>query len=384
MKKLLFAVLVPLSMLYATQDIEQPISVNLSKYLQSFYDEAKKNETLELIRTSSEGKCAYDPKGELLCTITRPQLKSIIDRDEIKGLSILRYDTRATAGIGVTIERKNPTGAVTIKKVFEHSPALESGLVAGDAIYAIDRVDITAKNMEEIGDMLRGVHDSNITLSFEHRGERITKTMTRKTVWVWPSSNVLSKNTASITYALENFNRDTPAQLAKIIENHSKLTIDLRNSDGGLYSAIMETLSIFIPSGTEIFTTIQENGSAKELQRVPSTKLTRYNGDVEIIVDQTTRSGSLLFAYAMARYHPKTKITGNKSGTFSYLFEPLPLHYIDVEKNDSPILYLLKVPCGYFTTTENIMMSDKTLFDLLNNNHVNSPEKSQSSQQERP
>ena len=86
-------------------------------------------------------------------------------------------------GIGVLISSNMTTQICTISRVFKGSPAEEAGVQRGDILYKVgDDLFVTASNLQEAVDIMRGVPGTDVDVTFLRNGEEITFTITRKEI----------------------------------------------------------------------------------------------------------------------------------------------------------------------------------------------------------
>lgn len=372
MKKCLSILIIAAVSLFAdTNDI----SVNMSLYLYPYYDADKAKEIRQIIQESSKGKCIDNERKDLMCTMPPEELVHIIEQDSIKGISVLKIPNVDSefGAVGLTI-REKPQKIFKVLKVYKATPAYKH-LQIGDEILEIDGMDVKTFTLEEIVQKLRGKPNTAVTLKILRDNVTLIKTITRSIIKIQDEEMITSNQDGNLQIAIESFDLRFSDKLANIlIKNPSKkLTVDLRNSAGGNFSEILSTLSIFLPPHKELF--YSTNKDNKEIQSTPGEKkiteytqtekiitTVKYNNEVEIIVDETTHAGSLLFAYSMATYYPKCKLIGDKSGEFGYLYIGVGLP----KSTDSSIDYALKIANGQFYTMDGKVLSGKKLFDTIN------------------
>lgn len=358
MKRYLFLLMIAISSLVADA---KDVSVNMSLYLYPYYDAAKANEIREIIQKSAKGKCVDNDRKDLICTMSPEELVQIIEQDSIKGISVLKFphENGEFGAVGLTI-REKPQKIFKVLKVYKATPAYKY-LQIGDEILEIDGIDVKTLTLDELAKKMRGKPNTPVTLKILRDNVILTKTITRSIIKIQDEEMITSNQDGNLQIGIEDFDLRFSDKLANIlIKNPSKkLTIDLRNSAGGNFSEILSTLSIFLPPHKELFYTTK-NGE-KEVHSTPINTTLKYNKDVEIIVDETTHAGSLLFAYSMATYYPKCKLIGDNSGEFGYLYIGVGLP----QSTDSSSDYALKIATGEFYTMDNKVLSGKKLFDVI-------------------
>lgn len=362
-KKISFILSVAVVSVFAETD---DVNVNISAYLKEYYDPGKAKEVARIIQESSNGKCTENETRELVCTMSEEELVKIIEQDSIKGISVLKFPrvNGEFGAVGITV-REQPQKTFTVLKVFKATPA-DNKLRSGDEILEIDGVDATTLTLDELAQKLRGKPNTPVTLKVLRGNETLTKTLTRSIIKIQNEEMIVSNKDGYLQIAIESFDQRFSDKLANILTKYpsKKLTIDLRNSNGGNFSAILSTLSLFLPSNQELFYTLKEG--EKEIHSTPfisSPKILtplKYTNEVEIIVDETTQAGSLLFAYAMAKYYPRCTLVGDKSGEFGYLYVGIGL-----PQRAGDMDYALKIATGQFYTMEGKVLSGKKLFDVV-------------------
>jgi carboxyl-terminal processing protease len=372
MKKHLSIFIIAVSYLFADAN---DVSVNINLYLEQHYDADQAKEIRQIFKESSKGRCLDNDQKDLICTIPPEELVKIIEQDSVKGISVLKFPpiNGEFGGLGLSIQEK-PKKTFKVRKAFKGSPAYNK-LQTGDEILEIDGVDVKTLTLDELAQKMRGKPNTPVTLKILRDNQLISKTIVRAPIRVQDDEMVTSYQNGHLQITIEDFDSRFSDKLAKImIQNPSKkLTIDLRNSAGGNFSEILSTLSIFLPPHKELFySTNKDNreiqstpGEKKIIEYIQSEKIittVKYNNEVEIIVDETTHAGSLLFAYAMAKYYPNCKLIGDNSGEFGYLYIGVGLP----KSADSSIDYALKIATGQFYTMDGKVLSGKKLFDSIN------------------
>ena len=83
-------------------------------------------------------------------------------------------------GIGAIIMQRDSN--VYVSDPYEHMPAAEAGLMAGDRFVKVDGMDCQGKTTQEVRDRLRGKPGTTITVIVERDGEQITKEIRRRDV----------------------------------------------------------------------------------------------------------------------------------------------------------------------------------------------------------
>ena len=192
-----------------------------------------------------------------------------ISETEIEGF---RYITEGRYnGIGAKFDVIN--GLVTITEPYEGSPAIEAGLKAGDQIIEVDGKDVTNRDEEELGTILKGYPGTEVRLKVRRPGtsKPLDIALTRDEVQVpnVPYSGMISDKVGYV--ALTTFTRDAGRNVAAAVkqlkDEHPEMTglvFDLRGNGGGLLTEAVNVSNVWIPKGELVVTT---KGKVKDRDR---------------------------------------------------------------------------------------------------------------------
>ena len=192
-----------------------------------------------------------------------------ISETEIEGF---RYITEGRYnGIGAKFDVID--GLVTITEPQEGSPAIKAGLKAGDQIIEVDGKDVTNRNEEELGTILKGYPGTEVRLKVRRPGSAkpLDISLTRDEVQVpnVPYSGMISDNVGYV--ALTTFTRDAGRNVAAAVkqlkDEHPEMTgmvFDLRGNGGGLLTEAVNVSNVWIPKGELVVTT---KGKVKDRDR---------------------------------------------------------------------------------------------------------------------
>ena len=94
-----------------------------------------------------------------------------------------KEDEGIYVGIGVLIQSNPRTQVCTIIRVFEGGPAEAVGVQRGDILYRVgEDLYVNPSTLDEAIDIMRGIPDTDVDVTFLRNGEEITYTITRKEV----------------------------------------------------------------------------------------------------------------------------------------------------------------------------------------------------------
>ena len=169
------------------------------------------------------------------------------------------------AGIGAEVRMID--GELVIITPMDDSPALASGMRAGDVVEFIDDEPANNATIQALIERLTGPVGTEVQVDVRHTdGAKEKLTITRGHIqspsvsglirrdqeWSWSLDNV-----NGITYVrIRQFNETTPKELAKALDDAQQdgllngLVIDLRDNPGGALSAAIMISNMFLDQGT--------------------------------------------------------------------------------------------------------------------------------------
>lgn len=198
-------------------------------------------------------------------------------------------------GVGATIVKINDY--VVISEVYENAPAQKAGIIPGDKIVQINKNNAKGKSTKEIGDMLKGQADTEISVVVERYGKEKTFKINRGEVDVpsIPYSGIIAEGIGYIR--LKSFTRNCAKEVGQVFDilktesNITSLVIDLRGNPGGLLSEAIDMCNLFIPNNELVVTT-----KGKLKQHTKSYKTSKKpmdtNMPIVVLVDQGSASAS--------------------------------------------------------------------------------------------
>lgn len=232
-------------------------------------------------------------------------------------------------GVGVIITQTK--SGLEIVEVVPDSPADRAGIKAGDYIHAIEGVNVTQNNVDDLLNKMRGlpgtkvgidiVPKANVPAYIEDRKSKNInkaniKNLALKREIIRTSSVHFNQLAPGYLYTrLSVFQEDTGEQLDKAlreseIANSGKLDgviLDLRGNPGGLLDQAVKVADLFIDSGI-IVSTVGRDKSKQEVEF--ATKRTSYpRVPVIVLVNEGSASASEIVAGAL-QDHERALIMG--------------------------------------------------------------------------
>lgn len=218
-------------------------------------------------------------------------------------------------GIGVYLTNDKTTNTILVVGTMNGSPALESGMQAGDIIEKVNDVAYTGETMDDAIKVLKGEEGTSAKVTVLRDGKEIDLTVTRKKITVeHVSSKMLENNIAYLQVdsfdsgVAESFKK----QVTELVNKGAKgIIIDLRSNGGGIVSEATGIADLFLKKDETIL--ITKSKIANEQLTVSKNDAIITDIPVVILVNEGTASASEILAGALKDKYPNTTIVGMKT-----------------------------------------------------------------------
>lgn len=215
-------------------------------------------------------------------------------------------------GIGVVLTQQN--GRLEIIEVVPDTPASKAKLQPGDVILAVDGVQITKNNIDDVLNKLRGLPGSTVQLEVQPAPDTSANKTVRSKSRTLQIVREIIKSTSVVHYSLSNgyayirvgiFQEDTSEQVDKALrqyeaENNGKLRgliLDLRSNPGGLLDQAVRIADLFLDSGI-IVSTVGRDRARQEVEYA-SKRHTHPYMPMVVLVNEASASASEIVAGAL-------------------------------------------------------------------------------------
>ncbi len=267
----------------AVPAIERQIGLALQRY-------GPRVDTLQLVYAAIRGEVA---------ALNDPYSVFFTARD-VKGFSAA-IDGSAFGGIGVQLAFDDATKTWLADTVFPGGPAAKAGVLAGDALIAVNGTSLIGLDNAHVQTLLRGAIGSTAQLSIARGDAPLPAPLAVQRAAITPPSVTERLLPGNVGYvALRTFSEDAGAAVRAALlrlatRGATAYVFDLRGNGGGYESAAVHVASAFIPSGPIVANEGREakrRVAAADGNAVPARPLI-------VLVDHDSASGSELVAGAI-------------------------------------------------------------------------------------
>ena len=210
---------------------------------------------------------------------------------------------------GLGLEVLTVDGALRVIAPIDDTPAERGGIKPGDTITRIDGSTITAENINESVNLLRGKSGSSVTLSVLHEGASapIDLKLTREKVKV-ASVRVRMLDPGYAYIRIAQFQEDTGMEVKKKLaklkgkqEAWRGAVLDLRSNPGGLLTSAVEISDEFLDQGVIVSTRGRLKQTDLSFSATPGDLLD--GAPIVVLVDNGTASAAEIVAGALKDNH---------------------------------------------------------------------------------
>jgi carboxyl-terminal processing protease len=209
-------------------------------------------------------------------------------------------------GLGIVVTKR--FGYAFVIAAIPGSPAAKAGLERGDFIEKVDGVPTQRMVVWQVRNALRVPRSVHLQVLRGGQTKRDEFTIEQTT---FHPLTVTSQEFGSVAYIkIPYFEHGTAAQLKSALENtrkngRRKLILDVRGNAGGDVDEAIAAADEFLTSG--LITSLE--GRRVDARRWQADRATDYDGELEVLTDNSTASGAEIFAAAI-RGNGRGKVVG--------------------------------------------------------------------------
>lgn len=219
----------------------------------------------------------------------------------------------AYVGIGITITVAHDGDGLQVMQVNPGSSAEDAGILVDDVIIAIDGQSTSGMTTTDARNLVRGKEGTAVEITVRRGGEKITMSVTRRTVQVAVATwEMLEDKVGMIT--ITNFDDRCASETIAAIEalladGAEKLIFDVRNNPGGYAHELVKLLDYLLPEG-ELFRTVDYAGR----EDVDKSDADFLDVPMAVLVNGESYSAAEFFAVALQEYGAAVVVGEKTSG----------------------------------------------------------------------
>ncbi len=216
-------------------------------------------------------------------------------------------------GIGAIIF-KSVNNEITVKRVFDDSPAQKAGIKTGDIILKIDDKEVKDMEVSDVASTLKSSKSKKATLTIKRDGNEIVLDIIKSTVPLKSVSYEMLDN--KVGYVIvDMFGESTYTEFVNALNNleangMKSLIIDLRDNGGGYLSTVLYMASEFLDSDKVIVQTRASDKIAPKLYHSVNNNTKNYK--VVVLINENSASASEIMTAVLKEQYGAT-IVGKKS-----------------------------------------------------------------------
>lgn len=222
-----------------------------------------------------------------------------------------QYDTAMGkyVGIGIYMIVNYEEGTIEVVDVMEESPALEAGMQAGDMITTVNGEKLTADNITELSNAIKGEEGTTVRLGIERGEETIELDVERRRIEVSHINSKMLENDIAYIQVLD-FDGGTANEFKENYESlkeqgATSLIIDIRGNGGGVVDEAIDMLEMICDKGSTLLIETNKDG---EETTIESEEEPIIDIPIVVLVNENSASASEIFAGALKDYEKATII----------------------------------------------------------------------------
>jgi carboxyl-terminal processing protease len=212
----------------------------------------------------------------------------------------LHYVSTQYGGIGAGIFVRN--SKVFVSDVFEGFPAQKTDVRPGDQLLKINDIDLTGKDNDQVGTLLKGAKGASIKLLIKRDGDSqpMEKTLVRDEI-KQPNVSYYGMVQGNMGYIkldkfLENSGEEVTNALVELKKkNPSGIILDLRSNGGGILLEAVKIVNLFVPKDVEVVSQIGKIKDKNFTYKTPGTPI-EPNLPLVVLVNSHSASASEIVA----------------------------------------------------------------------------------------
>ena len=221
------------------------------------------------------------------------------------------YDTAMGnyVGIGIYMIVNYEEGTITVVEPMKNSPALDAGLKEGDLIVKVNGEEVTAENVSEMSNKIKGEEGTKVKLGIKRDEKEFEVEVERKRIEVSHiEAKMLDNNIAYIQ--ILDFDGGVAKEFKKNYEDlkskgAKSLIIDIRGNGGGVVDEAIDILEMICDKDSTLLIETDKNGNETITK---SEENPIIDMPIAVLVNGNSASASEIFAGALKDLNKATII----------------------------------------------------------------------------
>ena len=198
-------------------------------------------------------------------------------------------------GIGAMIRQKD--GGIVVSEPYEGSPALRSGIRAGDAILEVDGRSCKGLGTDDVSKMLKGQAGTTVkVLTSRNNKAPELRTIVREEIKIpdVPYKGFVDEANKVGYLKLNSFTQTAGQEVRNAVkelkdQGATKLVLDLRGNGGGLLREAVNIVNLFVPKGEVV---VETKGKMADWDKTYKTLSEPLDATMPLVVLTDTGSAS--------------------------------------------------------------------------------------------
>jgi carboxyl-terminal processing protease len=218
-----------------------------------------------------------------------------------KDAQLSRAHRQGYSGIGISLGKRDEI--ITVREVFEDTPANEAGIRIGDTIRRVDGVEIIGWALDKVVPVLRGSAGSQVDLTLMRNKKDLSVSLIRREVIKQTVFTTLINNSA--VFRVTGFNEQTSRRMQEHIDTARETlgdsvngaVLDLRDNRGGMLDEAVNLADLFMTNGTILTTVGRHESSQQNFRAEPGDNAERL--PLVVLINSGSASASEVVAAAL-------------------------------------------------------------------------------------
>ena len=207
----------------------------------------------------------------------------------------------AYVGIGITISTEEDAEGFEVLQVEPAGGAKDAGICPGDVVTEVEGQKVLEIGVDAARNLIRGDENTQVAITVLRDGERMTFSVTRKTIQVVVAQGQMLENNIGFV-SIANFDercaQETLAAVEALVEQGAQaLIFDVRFNPGGYKHELVEVLDYLLPEGS-LFRSVSYTGAEK----VDKSDANCLELPMAVLINGSSYSAAEFFAAALNEY----------------------------------------------------------------------------------